>query len=121
MAKDGQVTAGHTPLLDATNAAIEAAAHLTPMDDGALAAIRALAVKIDMADEYFAALADDAQQNNRRPPSQDNVSIPTYLKFCESLGLTPAGRAKAAIEEGGESGGSSALGKLRLAHGKRGA
>lgn len=111
----------HTPVLDATNAAIAAASHLTDMDKGALEAVRALALKIDVADEYLEALADYAADKNLRPPSQDNVSIPTYLKFCESLGLTPAGRAKSAIEGGKGDGNGSTLGKLRLAHGKKGA
>lgn len=65
-----------------------------------------MARKIDGMDAYLAALADDAAERRLRPPSQDNVSIPTYLKFCESLGLTPAGRARAAIEgvKGGRGG-----------------
>lgn len=111
----------HTPVLDATNAAIEAAKHLTDADAGAVAAIRALALKIDIADEYFEALADYAAEKSLRPPSQDNVSLPTYLKFCESLGLTPTGRTRAQIEKGGSGGGPNSLGKLRLAHGKKGA
>ena len=118
MPKREEHTALHTPVLDATVAAIKAAAHLGPMDAGAVETIKALALKIDAQDEYMEALADDAADRNLRPPSQDNVSIPTYLKFCESLGLTPAGRTKAAIEaKGGQSGGST-LGKLRSVHGK---
>jgi hypothetical protein len=100
-------------LLDATNAAIAAAKHLTPMDAGSVEAIRQLAVKIDVMDDYFDALADDAVEHNRRPPSQDNVSIPTYLKYAEALGLTPNGRTKALIEAPKGAGASGTLGKLQ--------
>lgn len=62
------------------------------IDGGAVAALRAVSRKIDVQDDYFKALADDAAEHNGRPPSMDNVSLPTYLKFCESLGLSPAGR-----------------------------
>lgn len=109
-------------LAEATEAAIEAAKHLTEMDAGAIEALRALARKIDAWDQIVEwALDDAADREGSRPvvPANDNVSIPTYLKFCESLGLTPTGRTRAAIEgaKGGD-GNQSALGKLRLAHGK---
>ena len=97
-----------TPVLDALNDAVKVATHLGPMDAAAVEAARALARKIDLHDEYFEALTDDALVYDLRPPSQDNVSIPTFLKYCESLGLTPSGRARAEIEKpkGGASGGS---------------
>ena len=100
-------------ILDATNRAIKAASHLGSMDAGAVETIRALALKIDLQDEYFEALADDAAQNDRRPPAQDNVSIPTYLKYAESLGLTPAGRTKLADAPKGKGDGGGKLGKLQ--------
>jgi hypothetical protein len=105
-------------LLDATEASVRAATHLTDMDAGAVEAIRALAVKIDVMDEYFDALASDHAERRLRPPSQDNVSIPTYLKYAEALGLTPSGRVKAAGPQtpaGGAAGGKSGgtLGKLQ--------
>lgn len=108
-------------LVDATEAAIKSATHLTDMDAGALEALRALARKIDAWDQIVEwALDDAAGKDGQRPavPANDNVSIPTYLKFCESLGLTPTGRTRAAIESKGGDGGTSALGKLRLAHGR---
>lgn len=86
-----------TPVLDALNEAVESARHLTPMDRPAVEAARALALKIDMADRYFEALADHAAEG--KPPSQDNVSIPTFLKYCDALGLTPIGRTRADIEK----------------------
>ena len=109
---------------DATEAAIKAATHLTDMDKGAIEALRSLADKIDAWDIIVEWANDDAAQvEGKRPavPANDNVSIPTYLKFCESLGLTPTGRTRAQIEKGGGNGGSGALGKLRLAHGGKGA
>lgn len=85
-----------TPVLDALNDAVERAPHLGNLDKPAVEAARALARKIDLTDEYFEALAEDAAERKLKPPAQDNVSIPTFLKYCESLGLTPAGRAKLA-------------------------
>lgn len=84
---------------DATEKAIAAATHLTGMDGGAVEALRKLARKIDAWDLIVEwALDDKAGMRGweGRPvvPEHDNVSIPTYLKFCESLGLTPAGRVK---------------------------
>ena len=80
--------------------------------------LRALARKIDGTDEYFDALAEWAAERNLRPPSPDNVSIPTYLKFCESLGLTPAGRARLADQKP-EAGGGNKLGNLQAQAAKR--
>ena len=49
-------------------------------------------------------------------PQNDNVSISAYLKYCDQLGLSPAGRKSLEIDKGGESSGSK-LGKLRGVHG----
>ena len=106
---------------DATEAAIKAADHLTDMDKGAIEALRSLADKIDAWDQIVDWANDDAAgAEGKRPtvPANDNVSIPTYLKFCESLGLTPAGRSKAAIEAKGKEVGGGTLHKLRRDHGK---
>ena len=103
-----------TPILDALNEAVEGATHLTALDEPAVEAARALARKIDLMDEYFQALAEDAADRNLRTPSVDNVSIPTFLKYCDALGLTPAGRARQTKEPtttGGETGGGKG-GKL---------
>lgn len=100
-------------VVEATEKAIAAALEekiLTDKDAGAIETLRALAVKIDLADAYFDALMADATEHGSRPPSQDNVSIPTYLKYCESLGLTPAGRAKLAEKKPEGKGGK--LGRL---------
>lgn len=84
------------PVATATEAAIGAATHLTPADAGALEALRALARKIDAWDTIVQWALNDAVQTESRPtvPTNDNVSLPTYLKFCESLGLTPLGRGR---------------------------
>jgi hypothetical protein len=81
-------------LVEQTEVAVKAATHLTPMDDGAVEAMRALARKIDAWDVIVGWALDDAAASESRPtvPQNDNVSISAYLKFCESLGLTPAGR-----------------------------
>ncbi|MGZ4530741.1 MAG: terminase small subunit [Mycobacteriaceae bacterium] len=102
-----------TGLVEATEQAIKAAKHLTDMDAGAVEALRALALKIDMQDDYFQALAEHNEERKLRPPSQDNVSIPTYLKYAEALGLTPNGRTKAEIEAPKGAGPSGTLGKLQ--------
>jgi len=89
----------------ATERAIAAATHLTAMDLGAVAALRVLAVKLD------ALAADEASTLDELKAKFDNVTLPTYLKFCESLGLTPAGRTRLADKKPEASGGK--LGKLR--------
>lgn len=91
-------------VVEQTEKAIAAAEHLSDMDAGAVAALRVLAVKID----GFAEENDETTEDSRT--GLDNVTIPTYLKFCESLGLTPAGRAKLAEKKPEVKGGK--LGRL---------
>jgi hypothetical protein len=108
-----------TDLVKATEEAITAAAHLVDSDKGAVEAMRALARKIDAWDQIVEWAIDDAtHKDGARPtvPQNDNVSISAYLKYCDQLGLTPAGRKALDIDRGGESGGSK-LGKLRSVHG----
>ena len=109
---------GDAPVLDALNEAVEKATHLGPLDEPAVEAARALARKIDAADLYMEALIDDAADHNLRPPSQDNVSIPAFLKYCESLGLTPAGRVRL-VDQKPEASGGSKLGNLQAQAAKR--
>lgn len=103
-----------SPLLDATDKAIAAAkGHLTDMDAGAVEAVRALARKIDAWDvivQWALSDADDGPQGSRpKVPANDNVSLASYLKYCEALGLVPAGRkAVAGKPEGKKAGGSLA-------------
>jgi hypothetical protein len=73
-------------VLAATRRSIKAMReHLGPEDAGAVATLLELARQID-------ANAADEDRENR--PKVDNMTIPTYLRYCESLGLTPAGRVK---------------------------
>lgn len=82
------------PVLEATDKAIAAAAHLTDADQGAVEALRRVAGLIDAQSET--GLTPDGKL--------DNVNLPTYLRYCEALGLTPAGRAKLEIKKGREVG-----------------
>jgi hypothetical protein len=72
-----------------------AAADLGALDAGAVAVLRTLADKIDTEAELRWAMLQWAEAEDRevRPPKEDNVSIPTFLKYCDALGLTPAARA----------------------------
>lgn len=89
-------------VLEETNASVGAAIADGSLDPkvsaGPIAALRKLAEQIDHPD--FPVV--DGRL--------DNVSIPTYLKYCESLALTPAGRVK--LGEKKEAPGGK-LGKLR--------
>src|SRR5690606_24771159 len=89
-----------------TNDAIAAATHLTPMDMGAVAVLRQLARTLDkLLKTGFVTESGKF----------DNVSMPTYLRYCESLGLTPAGRRQMAPKEAPSA--PSKLGQLRAVHG----
>lgn len=81
-------------LVDATEVALAAAGHLTGMDKGAVEAMRALAVKIDEEASRWELAFEYASANQLKPPAPDNVSLPTYLRYCEALGLTPSGRVR---------------------------
>jgi hypothetical protein len=110
-------------LVNETEHSIAAAKHLTEMDKGAVEALRALARKIDAWDQIVEWALDDARaKDGGRPtvPQNDNVSISAYLKYCDQLGLSPAGRKSLELDRGGESGGSK-LGKLRTVHGGKSA
>lgn len=89
-------------LVAATEAAVEAADHLTDADAGAVEAMLALARKIDAWDQIVEWALEDASEDDSRPrvPQNDNVSISAYLKYAESLGLTPAGRVALAKNTG---------------------
>lgn len=80
---------------EAVEASLRNAPDIKRRHSASVAALRVLARKIDTQDAYFQALLDDAQEHNGRPPSMDNVSIPTFLKFCDALGLTLTNKAPA--------------------------
>jgi hypothetical protein len=75
-------------VLEETDRAITAAPHLGAMDAGAIAVARELAFTIDQMHDRPSTDIDG------KALPLDNVTIPTYLRFCEQLGLTPAGRIK---------------------------
>lgn len=80
-----------TSVLDALNESIAAADHLTTRDAAAVAAARALAAKIDAWNIIVEWAIDDADQQDRRPsvPMNDNVSLPSFLKYLDALQLLP--------------------------------
>lgn len=104
-------------LEDATQAAVAAAQHLTESDAGAVEALLAVARKVDQDEDRWALAMRWAEVMQHRPPPMDNVSLPTYLKFCESLGLTPAGRAKLTEKKPEAPGGTLALLRSQAAAG----
>ena len=97
--------------------AVAAAEHLTPMDKGAVQAMIALARKIDAWDTIVDWALDDVadSEGKSRPavPQNDNVSLSAYLKYCDQLGLSPAGRKALALKKEGESAKSAKLTALR--------
>lgn len=102
-------------IAEATEAAIQAATHLTPMDQGAVETLRFLAVKIDTESDLRELALAYAEAHEQKPPAVDNVSIPTYLKYCESLGLTPVARKALTEKKQGAQGGGK-LAHLRSVH-----
>lgn len=96
-------------VLAATETALAAADHLTDLDAGAVETLRTLARKIDTEAELRELALDASREDGGRPPQVDNVSIPTYLKFCDALGLTPAGRTKLGEKKPEAPGGKLAL------------
>lgn len=77
-------------VVTATEMSIEAATHLTKMDAGAISTLMSLAEQVDYLIAHNGLNSSD---------KFDNVSIPTYLKYCNDLGLTPAGREKLATKK----------------------
>jgi hypothetical protein len=86
-------------VVEGTVISVAAASHLDAegKDAGAIAALLALAHKIDDYDtvlDHILEQIENDPESKVRPPASDNVSLPTYLKYCESLGLTPGGRGE---------------------------
>lgn len=85
-----------SPVLRATRVALKAAklSSTSGPDAGAVAVLLRLAATIDnmaAVEEALLRLPDDGERVRR--PSLDNVTVPTYLRYAEALGLTPAARA----------------------------
>ena len=93
---------------------------LSRLDAGTVRAAQALADKIDAWDQIVEwAFEDMADADAGRPavPQNDNVSLASFLKYMNDLGLTPAARAKAAVSKGR---GSVSSGASKLAALQRG-
>lgn len=76
---------------------------------GPIAALRELAARIDGLDlDEYEARGIEVTSEMLTAAIKDNVSLPTYLKACEALRLTPASRANLQEAKGG-----GALGKIR--------
>ena len=111
------MSADELDLVEQTEVAIAAASHLTDMDAGAVEALRALARKIQAWDVIVEWALDDAAESGSRPsvPQNDNVSLSAYLKYCDQLGLSPAGRKSLDVKKAGESAKAAKLTALRSA------
>lgn len=86
----------HQSVSEALERSIRNAKHLRAKHSAMIAAARALARKIDAWDVIVEwALDDAAQVKGKRPavPSNDNVSIASFLKYLDALGLAPEGEA----------------------------
>ncbi|MEN0022000.1 MAG: hypothetical protein AAGC61_01875 [Microbacterium sp.] len=83
---------------DALERGIRNAKHLRMRHAPAIAAARALARKIDAWDVIVEWALEDADERGGRPsvPANDNVSIASFLKYLDALGLTPEDEAPAA-------------------------
>lgn len=83
---------------EALERSIANAKHLRARHSATIAAARALARKIDAWDTIVEWALDDAAQGKGRPavPANDNVSISSFLKYLDALGLTPEDEAPAA-------------------------
>ncbi|MFJ5106778.1 MULTISPECIES: hypothetical protein [unclassified Glutamicibacter] len=83
-------------VFESFQASVEAAGHIDAdgVDAAAVAAAGALARKIDEWDVIVEWAREDAAETESRPkvPANDNTSLPTFLRYCEALGLTPAAR-----------------------------
>lgn len=76
---------------EALERSIRNAPHLRAKHSAAVAAARALARKIDAWDEIVEWANEDAAETGGRPrvPANDNVSIASFGKYLDMLGLVP--------------------------------
>lgn len=87
---------------------------VSPLDAGTIRAAQALADKIDAWDQIVEWAFEDqreAEANRPKVPQNDNVSLASFLKYMNDLGLTPAARATTAGKAAGKGGGAP-VGKL---------
>lgn len=89
----------HESVTEALERSLRNAKHLRAKHSATVAAARALARKIDAWDQIVEwAIDDAAEKRGARPavPTNDNVSIASFLKYLDALGLTPDDEAAAA-------------------------
>ncbi|GAB3622571.1 hypothetical protein GCM10027418_06530 [Mariniluteicoccus endophyticus] len=69
---------------------------ITPADQALVQAARFLAKKIDTEDLVRDRVLTLSAEAGEKPPNlpMDNVSVPTFLKYLDALGLSPAGRVR---------------------------
>lgn len=82
-------------------AVIEAGNKLGPLDGAAVAAARILAEKIDHMTDEPPAVSESGELIEGKRLVLDNVTLPTFLKYLDALGLTPAGRRLLDYNPGG--------------------
>lgn len=98
--------------VDALERSLEAARHrLTAEDAAAVEVLRRLAFMVDAMSVDGAGIYPDG-----RPKPLDNVTIPTFLRYCDALGLTPMARERTEKKE--KSGGGK-LANLQQVRDKR--
>lgn len=98
-------------VLDATQAAVDAA-----RDNGIIRDADAGTVAVLL---HLAQAIDDQVDGLTPSGKLDNVSVPTYLKFAESLGLSPKAREAAGFDA--QSATVSKIGKFRAVAGGKSA
>lgn len=107
-------------VFEASLMAINAAPYVDRVgaDAATVEALLALAKKIDAWDEIVDLAMEQAAESDRRPtiPAHDTTSLPTFLKYCEALGLTPGTRKALAAEV---KAGGDELDELKKRRGKK--
>lgn len=79
-------------LESALDRSLRNATHLRARDAAAVKAARELARKIDAWSQIVDWALEDAAEDQTRPavPANDNVSLASFLKYLDALGLLPA-------------------------------
>ncbi len=102
-------------VVEATETALAAAYRdkkLLPADAAAVAALRVLAKKVDALADVEAGVnaLGELVEGKKNPYQLDNVTVPTFLKYLDALGLTPAGRRALAVASKSPEGGGGTRG-----------
>jgi len=102
-------------LESAFDRSVRNAKHLRAKDAAAVMAAKMLARKIDAWDTIVDWALEDADESKSRPkvPQNDNVSLASFLKYLDVLGLTPDDAAQQKPEQK-----KSNLTKIRMENGQ---